>query len=253
MNYAERSNHCVNIVGKKLFKLMDIKKTNLALSADLIHCDKLLSLADKLGSEICVLKTHADILEGFSLDFAHELKKLAEKHQFLIFEDRKFADIGNTVKLQYQGGVYRIADWADIVNAHGLPGPGLIQGLAEVGLKKERGLLLLAQMSSESNLLDESYTRKTIKMAEQFPDFVMGFISQNKLSPNPQWIYMTPGVRFASSKDSLGQQYVTPEKAITVHGSDIIIVGRGIINSDDPLKAAKKYREAGWSAYLARL
>lgn len=252
LSYSKRAEHCKNALAKKLFHLIETKKTNLAFSADVTHCRQLLDLADKLGPEICILKTHVDILSDFTSDFTKNLLELAHKHSFLIFEDRKFADIGSTVKNQYAGGIYRIADWADIINAHSLPGPGIIQGLSEASKDKQRGLLLLAEMSSAHNLFTAEYANKTCEMAQQFKEFVIGFISQRKLSPEPQWIYMTPGVQFSQSGDSLGQQYITPEQAILNNGSDIIIVGRGIMNASDPLDEAKKYRAAGWAALRHR-
>jgi uridine monophosphate synthetase len=250
LSYAERQRFATNVLAQQLFLLLEKKKTNLALSADVTDCNVLLALADQLGPEICILKTHVDILENFTPHFPLALSKLAQKHQFFIFEDRKFADIGNTVKNQYKGGIYHIADWADIINAHSLPGPGIIEGLREVGLDKKRALLLLAEMSSANNLLDADYAQKTLRMAELFPDFVIGFIAQKKLSDDPRWIYMTPGVQQEEGHDALGQQYVTPKQAIIANGSDIIIVGRGILHASNPLVAARKYRNAGWDAYL---
>jgi orotidine 5'-phosphate decarboxylase subfamily 1 len=247
--YAEREQHCTNPLAKKLFALMDTKKSNLALSADVTSAQALLEIAELVGPEICLLKTHIDIIDDFSMDLIQQLEALAKKHQFLIFEDRKFADIGNTVKHQYEGGVYRIADWADIINAHSLPGSGIVSGLAEVGMKKQRGLLLLAEMSSAGNLFTPEYTQKTLQMAEAFAEFVIGFISQRKLSADPRWIYMTPGIQLAQGKDALGQQYTTPKQAILENNSDIIIVGRGILQAKDPREEAKKYRDAGWDAY----
>lgn len=253
MPYTARANYCKNELAKKLFLLMAEKKSNLSLSADVTSGQELLELANLVGPEICILKTHIDIISDFSQELTTKLQALAKKHRFLIFEDRKFADIGHTVKLQYEGGIYHIADWADIINAHSLPGLGMISGLAEVGLKHQRGLLLLAQMSSANNLLTPEYTEKTLTLAKQFPEFVMGFISQRKLSPDPQWIYMTPGVHLSTEGDELGQQYVTPEEAIMENGSDIIIVGRGILKAANPLAAAKQYRASGWEAYEASL
>ena len=67
----------------------------------------------------------------------------------------KFADIGKTVKHQYSGGVYKISEWAHIINAHVLPGPGIIQGLREVNgfiveIDNEmKGLVRLNSISSK--------------------------------------------------------------------------------------------------------
>lgn len=250
--YSERAQACPSLIAKNLLQIMDTKKTNLALSADVTSSTALLKLADACGPEICMLKTHIDIIDDFTPSLTQQLRQLADHHQFIIFEDRKFADIGNTVKHQYAGGIYRIADWADVVNAHSLPGPGIIDGIAEVGRPKNRGLIMLAEMSSSGHLMSGDYQQATLKMAEQYPDFVIGFITQHALSADPHWINMTPGVKLQAGGDQLGQQYVTPEKAIIENGSDIIIVGRGILAADHPQIEAGKYREAGWNAYLRR-
>lgn len=232
---------------------MDKKQTNLALSVDVTKKEQFLELADNIGPEICVLKTHIDIVEDFDKEMVTRLQILAQKHNFLIFEDRKFADIGNTVQLQYEKGVYRISDWADITNAHTVPGPGIIEGLKQIGLPKGRGLLLLAEMSSARNLATGNYTQESIKMAQEHDDFVIGFITMKKLTEDPKFINFTPGVKLSAGGDALKQVYKTPEDVILKNGSDVIIVGRDIYEQGDPLVSAKMYREAGWNAYQMRI
>jgi len=252
LSFKERATYCLSPAAKRLFTLMDEKKTNLALSADVTSGEELLALATQMGPFICVLKTHIDIINDFTPALTHRLRELAQEHDFFIFEDRKFADIGNTVKHQYAGGIYRIAEWADIVNAHTLPGPSIMQGLAEIGRKKNRAVLLIAELSSAGNLMNDDYRQETLNMAEKFADIAIGFITQHALSSDPHWINLTPGVKLQEGGDNLGQQYITPKKAILENGSDIIIVGRGIIEAKDPLAEAKKYRDLGFSCYLKR-
>lgn len=104
MSYGARATlSSTHPIAKRLLTLMEEKRTNLCVSADVTHARELLELADTLGPLICVMKTHVDILRDFSTDAINKLKELSTKHNFLIFEDRKFADIGNTVKHQYEG------------------------------------------------------------------------------------------------------------------------------------------------------
>lgn len=233
-------------LGKKLLYLMGEKTTNLTLSADVDCCSDLLMLAKKLGPYICILKTHVDCLSDFTPRAMHELVRISEQHQFLIFEDRKFADIGYTAARQYGEGVFKIAKWAHLINAHGLPGRGLIQSLKNIADEHEdRGLLLLANMSTEESLFNETYQREILRMADQHSDFVCGFIAPSFRQTRLGFLNFHPGVHLNSQGDSLGQSYRTPE-SMRNDLVDSFIVGRGILQAKDQRRAAIEYQKRCW-------
>ncbi|KAJ1325013.1 uridine monophosphate synthetase [Microdochium nivale] len=363
--FADRAKNVSHPLTSYLFRLMELKQSNLCLSADVTSARELISLADKIGPSIVVLKTHHDLVSGW--DFHPEtgtgakLGALAKKHGFLIFEDRKFGDIGSTVQLQYTAGSARIIDWAHIVNINMVPGKAGVTALSEAAAKWrsrvnyqvrtsvsvgtpisdqfddaeetlelqaerkeslspleappsgfyreqdgrkgsivsvttvtqsfepadspripngtiqgdellfagieeppfERGLLILAQMSSEGNFMNAEYTQACVEAARENKGFVMGFISQETLNSeaSDSFVSMTPGCQLPPEGeeengvvegDGLGQQYNTPAKLIGLCGSDIIIVGRGILKASSPQAEAERYRNRAWNAYRKR-
>jgi len=260
LTYESRANLAKSAVAKRLFNLIASKQTNLCLAADLTSADEILDLANKCGPYICLLKTHVDIVEDFSEKFITDLQALAQRHNFLLMEDRKFADIGNTVSLQYGKGIYKISSWADLVTAHTLPGRSILQGLkaglGEAGAGKERGVFLLAEMSASGNLIDAKYKENSNKIATEGADvdFVAGVVCQSSDAfAFPGLLQLTPGVKIDESVDQLGQQYQSPEHVVKERGADIGVVGRGILKATSPEQAAQTYRDRLWAAYLDRV
>jgi len=270
-----------NPYAAKLAALMARKKTNLVLSLDATNCGDFFRLLESAAPEIAVVKVHVDILDDFDPSFPERLSSLAREGDFHILADRKFADIGNTVRLQYRGGIYRIARWADAVTVHMISGNGVLQGLfgedekagpapgirRETGPRPETGTgrpagsaFLLARMSTEGNYITESYTRRVVEAGRAHPRWVAGYIGhgdnredlarfREKLPPGQ--LLLMPGVQLQAGKDGLGQRYMGLDEAVR-GGADGVIVGRGIYGDADPAAAAKRYREIGWRALEAR-
>lgn len=76
---------------------------------------------------------------------------------------------------------------------------------------------------------------------------------KTKQSASTSYLSITLSLSPFTPGDVLGQQYTTPEEVICNKGSDVIIVGRGILEAPDRLKAAEAYRKSAWEAYTKRL
>ncbi|EFJ06281.1 hypothetical protein SELMODRAFT_236575 [Selaginella moellendorffii] len=238
--YGERAVLAQNAAGKKLLDLMEQKKSNLSVAADVTTSEELLKLADAVGPEICVLKTHVDVLSDFSEELTVKLRAIAEKHDFMIFEDRKFADISNTVSMQYEGGPFKIVDWSDITNAHMVPGPGSIDGTGE-GAGFAATCRDELQRNSSTGRVPSSSRKNGCGQSRLRHGIHLHKSCAWAQAANPGFIHMTPGVQTSAGGDDLGQQYSTPENVIADRQRDIIIVGRGIMH-------AGWYRSNAWES-----
>lgn len=244
-----------NPLTNRLIKTIAEKKSNLVISLDVDNQKEFFKILEDVADEIAMVKTHVDILNDFDDGFVSRIKQLAVDKNFLIFEDRKFADIGSTVRKQFTEGVYKIADWADFVTVHSLPGEGILTGLFD-GTNSNCSAFLLAAMSAKGNLISDTYSRTTIQMGANNSNWVSGFIGFAKTVDDLKklktkipgdMLLLMPGVNLESKGDKMGQQYVTVKSAID-GGADLIIVGRGIIAADNPKEKAALYRREAWQA-----
>jgi orotidine 5'-phosphate decarboxylase subfamily 1 len=230
------------------------------LAADRTKMNDLLALVRSVGPSLAALKTHVDVVEDWTNEGWAEVRAAADEVNLLLFEDRKFADIGGITQKQMHG-LYGVAGWADLVTAHLISGPDIVDGCmaawADVG--RHGGVLLLAQMSSRGNLLAGPYSDAVVAHGRDH-DGVVGFIGNGSRPEELRDLrgrvgearmIWTPGVNLAVGDGAMGQRYGHPREAVLA-GSDAIIVGSGIHKADDPVAAAKAYAEASWQALLER-
>ena len=241
LSYEQKLEVTKHPTAKKLLQTAINKKSNLIVSADVVTTSELLNLADKIGPHIVALKTHIDIIKDFDHDKTIiPLVDSAKKHNFLLMEDRKFADIGSTQELQFSKGIYQISKWADMVTSH------LIAGKKSLECFKNVGVIAILGMSCEGTLTDAHYQEEGLKIVEEQSN-IMGCVAQRKI--NKEMLLFTPGVSLEQSGDDKGQQYNTPDHVFDNLHTDFIIVGRGIYLAESAEKSSENYREIGWKAY----
>ncbi len=237
------------------------KQSMVVLAADRKTMAGLNELLDDVAPYVSALKTHVDLVEDWTPEAWDDFCARAKAEDMLVFEDRKHGDIGKIARDQ-MGGVYDSRSWSDLMTAHLISGPSVLDGMAEgwQSVRRTGGVLLLAQMSSAGNLLEiPGYTDAVVAAGKGHPA-CFGFIGNGsradelaelRAKVGDGKMIWTPGVNIVTGDAELGQRYGDPREAVLA-GSDGIIVGSGIHRADDPSTAAKQYAEVSWNALLER-
>ena len=242
-----------------LLNLIDNKKSNIILSADLENPSEILRVIEETGEHIVGVKLHLDTIkfdhsiniESDTIKFDHlntesnlcnkcvensnitkedfydRLVSLKEEYNLFLIEDRKLSDIGHIMNKQAN----LVPSFIDMITTHSVTG---YKSVASI----ERPILLLHCLSTDS-LCDNNYKNRTLDMAYNLPNLV-GLVSQDNLS---DFLVFTPGINLDVKGDTQGQRYKGP-----MH-SDFYIIGRGIYRSDDPTKSAIRYKKACYDVY----
>ena len=210
--------------------VIESKNCKIIVSADVKELSELWKLIEQIGDIISILKIHYDIIEDFNTNIVHTIYWLnfyKKKFKFLIWEDRKFADIGYIMKRQIDS---HIKKWADIVSVHPIAG---LDSVKELNFIK---VILIGEMSSSGTLTDESYKSKVAEMVDKLPN-VIGVVCQTKMTDTKYNI--VPGICKTNKKtDSMGQQYNDPKDRSF---ADFFVVGRDIIHSNKPREKLLEY------------
>lgn len=212
----------------KIKQLINIK-SKICVSLDVLNLKELYHNIELLGDKVCIIKIHYDIIEDFMLDINETIKKLnyyKKKYNFLIWEDRKFADIGSIMERQIN---LHISKWADMISIHPIVGDKSIENIKNINI------ILIGEMSSENNLFNEEYKNNIIEISNKY-DNIIGIVCQNKMSENK--LNIVPGISLNNKKDNKGQTYHTPEEK---KFADILVIGRSIYKSENPQNEILKY------------
>ena len=224
-------------------------KHDVIIALDFPSAQDVYAFLDRFQEEKPFVKIGMELFYAEGPEIVRQIK--ARGHQ--IFLDLKLHDIPNTVKSAMR--VLSRLD-VDMVNLHAAGTIDMMRAALE-GLTREDGtrplLLAVTQLTSTS----EERMQSELLIRASMPDTVRHY-ARNALeagldgvvcSPleaklvkdacGPDFLTVTPGIRFSDSAADDQSRVMTPEKA-RLGGSDWIVVGRPITRAEDPVAAWRR-------------
>ncbi len=219
------------------------------VACDFASAEATYAFLDKFSERKPFVKIGMELYYSAGPEIVREIKRRGHR----IFLDLKLHDIPNTVKKAM--AVLSGLD-VDIVNLHAAGGTDMMRAAIE-GLTRADGsrpkLIAVTMLTS----IDQQRMNDQLLIGGELNDIVMRYAMNAKdagldgvvCSPleagkvhelcGGDFLTVTPGIRFAEGAQGDQQRVTTPAKAKII-GSDLIVVGRPITASDDPVAAYEK-------------
>ena len=224
-------------------------KNDVILACDFPSAAETLSFLDRLGSHRPFVKIGMELYYAEGPAIVRLLKERGHK----IFLDLKLHDIPTTVKKAMS---VLSALEVDICNLHAAGTTAMMTAALE-GLTRPDGsrplLLAVTQLTST----DQTAMTRDILIEKPLPEVVLhyaqtartagldGVVCSPLESPQiheacgPEFLTVTPGVRFPEGETGDQKRVTTPAQAKAL-GSDFIVVGRPITAAPDPVAAYER-------------
>lgn len=224
-------------------------KREVIIACDFPNGKQTLDFLDLFVAEKPFVKIGMELFYAEGPQVVREIKQRG--HQ--IFLDLKLHDIPNTVEkaMRVLSGLS-----VDLVNLHAAGTRAMMQAALR-GLTREDGsrplLIAVTQLTSTNDealgkelLIDTPMVDTVLHYAKNAQQAGLDGVVCSPLEAGsvhqvcgPQFLTVTPGIRFPDSAGDDQQRITTPQKA-REGGSDMIVVGRPITAANDPLIAYRR-------------
>jgi orotidine-5'-phosphate decarboxylase len=202
------------------------------------------ALADRLVGQVGMFKVGSQLFSAGGIEVVRRLVGRSAR----VFLDLKYHDIPNTVAGAVSAAC---ALGVDLVDVHALGGSKMIAAAAKAKAGSKTRLLAITILTShDADTLAELGLRGPIQEAvvrlaglaqAAGADGVVASPLEAALirdACGPDFLIVTPGIRPAGSAKQDQARAATPASALAA-GADYLVVGRPIIEADDPETAAQ--------------
>ena len=227
-----------------------MNQSKIIVALDYPETEQALDLAKTLSPSHCRLKIGKELFTRGGPQFIEIIQKLG----FEVFLDLKFHDIPNTV-----AAACRVASNLGVwmVNVHALGGRRMMEAARDAVINSTHQTKLIAvtilTSHSDSDLheigLSGTAQENVLRLAKLANDVELDGVvcsaqeaTMLKNNISADFLLVTPGIRPTWSVKGDQSRIMTPSAAISA-GSDYLVIGRPITESEDPQAALLKITE----------